>query len=246
MSVASVYLPAANMKNSCLYVGFIVCTLSMAGCSSNRVATHDLALESAISNETGYFKKPNLSGTWILNEALSDDPRKQIKAAMKNGRGSMGGKEGRGHGKGNGKGRGGKGRGSKGQDGEGDIERHANGQESPLKKIMDAMLLAETLELTHEEPLLFIITDGENRQRVYTDNRGSSISANSAMHQKVVTAGWEKDILFVEITSDSEPKLTQKYKLNTDPMQLLVSTTVQHSNLNSPVVIMRVYDPAIE
>ncbi len=224
------------MKNSYLYIGLVVCALSIAGCSSNRAPAQELAFEPASSNEAGLVEKPDLSGTWVLNEALSDDPREQIKAAMKKGRGGMGGKGGGGHGKGKGKGRGGMGRGGEGQ--------NAEGQGSPLKKFMKTMLLAETLELTHEEPSLLILTDGENQRRVYTDNRGSRISANSAGRQKVVTAGWERNILFVEITSNNEPRLIQKYKLNTEPRQLWVSTTVQQSNSKSPVVINRVYDPA--
>ncbi len=222
------------MKNSYLYIGLVVCAISMTGCSSNRTPAQELAFEPASSNEAGLVEKPDLSGTWVLNEALSDDPREQIKAAMKKGRGSMGGKGGRGHGKG--KGRSGMGRGGEGQ--------NAEGQGSALKKFMNTMLLAETLELTHEEPSLIIITDGGNQRRVYTDNRGSRISANSAGRQKVVTAGWERGILFIEITSNNEPRLIQKYKLNTEPRQLWVSTTVQQSNSKSPIVIHRVYDPA--
>lgn len=195
--------------------------------------------------------KPNLSGSWILNKNLSDNPQEKIKETMKQARSSKGGSrsstggfEPSGGRRGGGmKGSGGR-RGRKGDTSSDDQGGKSDGQDSAFRELQALLSVSETLVLTHEDPMLLIVTNNGEKQRIFTDNRGSSVSANSATQQKVTTAGWEKGILVVEITSNSGPQLIQRYRLITDPHKLLVSTVMLHPKLPKALLINRVYEPA--
>jgi hypothetical protein len=168
------------------------------------------------NGSSGQQAKPDLSGHWILNKELSDNPQERIKAALQQARNT-------------------KGESSSGRGG------RRSGQDSSFHKLQALLSASETLILTHKDPMLLIVTDEGRKQWISTDNRGASISANGGMQQKVTTAGWEQDILIVETTSDSGPQLIQQFKLITEMHQLLVSTAIQLPESSKAILINRVY-----
>lgn len=188
--------------------------------------------------------RPDLSGSWRLNREMSDDPRKKIQEAMQRvrsaNRGKGAGRGGMGRGGQRGGGMGGRPSGARtgGRD-RGRPERESTFQE--LKALLNG---SETLELTHKEPMLLIVTDGGKRQRVFTDMRGGSVSAMGSMDQSVTIAGWEQDILIIETTNDPHPRLVQEFKLDANTHRLLVSTVVRLPWSSETVSINRVYEAA--
>jgi len=173
--------------------------------------------------------KPDLSGTWHLNKELSDDPKEKMLEAMqeekKSKGGGMGRRGGRGSGEGRGRGGGGKSRGS--------------GSNRDILKFA----LSETLILDHKEPLLVIKNDKQQKQRVYTDFRTQSVSANGSINQKIVTASWEGDILIIETVSDTGPNMEQHYQLNSELKQLSIMTLVRTNLADKVISIYSVYQP---
>lgn len=190
--------------------------------------------------------KPILSGIWVLNKELSDNPHEKIRESReqtgnsksKNSMESSRGGKGSG-----GRGGGGKrGGGTKNAD-SGVKKASGGGQKSLPQELYTFLNTSQILELKHEEPLLTIIVKDGKRQRVYTDFRGASVSASGGMHQKVITAGWEGDVLVVETTTDSTSYI-QRYRLVSGDNRLWVSTTILTSSLSIPVKFNRVYELA--
>lgn len=179
--------------------------------------------------------KPDLSGTWILNKELSDNPQEKFKEIK-----PRAGKSG-GHGQ-SGKGSGGRRGGGKKNSNSGG-KGGGGGRGSLPQDLQQLLNASETLELKHEEPLLTIMTKDGQRQRVFTDFRGARISASGGMHQKVITAGWESDVLVVEITTNSA-SLVQRYKLHTVSRQLWIRSVILISSIAKPVQFNRVYELA--
>lgn len=183
--------------------------------------------------ETG----PDLSGTWVLDEATSDDPEEKLKEFReqmgKSGksRGRMGAASSPGSGPAGGM-RGG---------------AHTNRSKSRIPGSMPDPHVFETLnklisaprflELAHQEPELIITRDGERSQRLYSDNRGSTISLSKGVHQAVTVAGWENEDLVVETTRDGAPRIVQRFRLTSDANQLSIITEFTPPGLSSPVII---------
>jgi len=187
----------------------------------------------ALNTEKKMVIKPNLSGTWILNQELSDDPKEKLRTAMQDKKGSMG----RGKGEGGGRGSGGR----KGRGGESSGRSKNRGQRGLLK-----FALANTLILEHKEPLLIIRNERQEKQRVYTDFRTQSVSANGGINQKVVTASWEGEILIIETTSDTSPNMEQHFQLNEELNQLSVTTIIRMPQMDEVVSIYSVYSQKME
>ncbi|MCU7842024.1 MAG: hypothetical protein KZQ94_21970 [Candidatus Thiodiazotropha sp. (ex Troendleina suluensis)] len=194
-----------------------------------------------VKPNTSLPSKPNLSGFWVLNRELSDDAQNIIKESMQQARSSGkggfepsrrgGGIKGGGHRNG-----------TRGSHSSADRVRKSGGQEKALRELHVLFSKSENLLLTHDDPNLLIVTDDGWQQRIFTDNRGTSISASGGINQKVTTAGWEQNILVVETTSDSGPQLIQQYTMNIDPHQLIISTDIQLSELSNMISIKRIYE----
>lgn len=188
--------------------------------------------------------RPNFSGGWILNTDVSDDPREKAREAMQASRQSRGGGSG-------GMGRGGMGRGGKG----GGMGRGGMGGRGQGHQGMDGMYgsgslssgelsalfaPAQELHIKHQEPLLQITDENDQRERIFTDFRGGSISTNGGMAQRVSVAGWEGSALVVETTMLGK-KLIQNYQFDEETGQLVISTVAQVS-VAQPISYRLIYD----
>ena len=237
-----------DMNRRLLVSTFLCMSFVLPGCASDRSKTIDTGLKTGVGSDAGkraetepdstYPKsgevatllRPNFSGTWNLNKELSDDPRKKVQDAMKSLRNSRSGSSGT---KGGGRGGHRAGGPAGGMTGRGDSQ----------PEDMQALLRASsTLQITHEDPMLLVVTDDGGQQRLFTDFRGASVSAGGGMQQKVTIAGWEHGVLVVETTSNSGPRLIQRYKLNANTNQLMISAEITPPGLAEPVVVNRVYD----
>lgn len=182
--------------------------------------------------------KPNLSGLWVLNEELSDDPKDKMKE-FKSGtdQGYRGGSIGPGSDR-SGRGHGGRG----GRMGSGPRK---GGMDSSRTKMARVVHPARSIEIKHENPLMVIVDDQGRVKRLYTDNRGSSISASGGMNQQVSTAGWEKDELVVETTSVKNGRFIQRYKLEAGGSRLSLVTEMAMQKATKIITIRTLYDSSI-
>ena len=235
------------MKNTHTFL-ILACTcIIISGCISSHSKLTDTGSEKNPSTNSTSINKivrkqqipPNFSGRWILVKALSDDPQEKLKEMKshsgKSGKGkNMGGRQG-GKGKGNGSRQGG-GKKNNNSGGKGS----GNGQGSFPHELRVLLNSPEVLEINHKEPLLTFITKNGRRQRVYTDFRGTSISAKMDIPQKIVTAGWENEELVIETTFDSF-RLIQRYKLDAESRQLWINSIILTSSLPKKVQFNQVY-----
>lgn len=167
--------------------------------------------------------RTDFSGHWIFNAKASDDPQQKAKEAMKamqqesgGGRG-MGG-QGRGSGSGGGMG-GGMGGGHQGRGASGGMGGRG---EMPSRELSALMVPSEKLDITHEDPMLLISDENDQRQRLFTDLRGASVSASGGLQQRVSFAGWEGAALVVETTMIGGSRLVQNYQIDATTGQLMI------------------------
>jgi hypothetical protein len=186
--------------------------------------------------------RPDFSGLWALNAQASDDPLEKLKAAMQTrqsamggGRGMRGGSGGQGRGGGMGGGMGG------GRHGPGSPEGMAGRGEMPFHEMSALIAVTGSLDITHADPMLLIVDESQQRQRLFTDFRGASVSASGGLRQRVAVAGWEGTVLVVESTMSDDLKLVQHYQINADTGQLVISA-VAHPSEARPVPFRLVYD----
>lgn len=179
--------------------------------------------------------KPDFSGDWLLNTKASDDLREKAKEAaqasrqaMGRGRGMGGGPGGMGRSGGMGGGRQGRGGGMGGSGG------LSSGELSAL------LTPAQELHVIHQDPMLLIADESDRRQRLFTDFRGASVSANGGLQQRVAVAGWEGAVLVVETTTLGM-KFVQSYQIDGGNGQLAISSVAQVSE-GQPVSYRLVYD----
>lgn len=171
--------------------------------------------------------RPDFSGDWLLNTKASDDPREKAKEAAQASRQARGG--GRGMGGGMGGGRQGRGGGMGGSGG-----RLSSGELSAL------LAPAQELHITHEAPMLLIADENAQRQRLFTDFRGASVSTSGGLQQRVATADWEGATLVVEMTTLGK-RLVHSYHIDDGTGQLVISSVAQVSE-GQPVSYRLVYD----
>lgn len=171
---------------------------------------------------------PDFSGVWILNAKASDDPLEKLKEAMQASRqardGGSGGMAGRGGmGRGGGAGRGGM---SSGRQGGGGMK--GDGRLS-IVEWLALLSPAQQLHISHQDPMLLIANENDQRQRLFTDLRGASVSASGGLQQRVSIAGWEGAVLVVE-TTVRDKMILQSYQMDRGTRQLVVSTTSRISD----------------
>ena len=184
--------------------------------------------------------RPDFSGHWVFNAKASDDPQEKLKEAMKamqqaggGGRG-MGGGSG-GHGRGGGK--------SGGRQGHGASGGVGGRSEISPGKMPELTATPERLDITHEDPMLLIADENDQRRQIFTDFRGASVSVSSGLQQRMVVAGWEDGTLVVETTTDGGTRLTQSYQIDSETGQLLISAAARLAE-RQPVTFRLVYDRA--
>ena len=186
----------------------------------------------------GLPSRPDFSGLWFLNAKASDDPsdkaqaaRQAIKQARGSGHGMGGGSGGRGRGGGMGGGR----------QGRGSSEGMGGRNEMPSREISALIATAEKLDISHEDPMLLVIDENDQRQRLFTDFRGASVSVSDGARQRVAVAGWEGAALVVETSLNNGSKLIQNYQIDASTGRLIISAAVDLPDLQA-VSYRLVYD----
>lgn len=167
--------------------------------------------------------RPDFSGQWVLNAKASDDPQEKIREAMKTLQQAKGGGRGMGGG-GRGGGMGGGGMGG-GRQGRGSPDAMGGRGEMPSGELSALMVTAEKLDISHEDPMLLITDESGQRQRLFTDFRGTSVSASGGLQQRVSIAGWEDAALVVESTMPGGSRRVQNYQIDASTGQLMIITT---------------------
>jgi len=181
---------------------------------------------------------PNLTGIWVLNRELSQNPLEQLKQNRKKSNHSQSNKGMKGNDDHSGSGKG-KGNGNRRSDNSSKNKNKAGRNFLP-PSMQFFLNSSEKLTLKHEEPLLIINTT-EGQEKVYTDFRSPKISTNKDPNQRVSIAGWEDNILFLESTL-SAGRVIQQFNLKTSSDQLWVKTAILTPHLPKSVRFNRVYD----
>ncbi|HEX3554609.1 MAG TPA: hypothetical protein VIA62_15410 [Thermoanaerobaculia bacterium] len=197
-------------------------------------------LLSASASDRPEPQRPNLQGTWKLDEDLTarmrQDDRSQGGAEGFHGgmgrRGGGGGGMGRGGGRRGGGFPGGSPNGESGQPG----ERERQGEAAPSFAALDE------LTITQQGGQVTIADKAGNTRVLKTDN--SKVRDEKAPGGPVeLRASWDKDgILTVQVKPDKGPKRTESYILSNDGKHLYVTLTLDRNGRE--VKIRRAYDPA--
>lgn len=230
-------------------IKLLVCVIGTAlvsGCAShaqqsafanehpNIPATAREATATPTSDSLVGQEKSDLSGYWVLNRELSDDIKEKMRQIAE----TSGGK-GRGGARG---GMGGGGRGGDGPKGMPGGAQTKDAQGGSRNGLADLMRPSRVLRISHQEPMLTITNDRGRKKTLFTDNRGTSVSASGGMNQEVSTCGWEQGALVVETTLDSGQRLIQRYELEENGEQLSIIANMQTPKPTEVVAIKQVYE----
>jgi hypothetical protein len=222
----SMSCPARELIRRILLAGVVVGCFVVAGTRS-------------ASGQAG--RKPDITGTWILNRELSDRPG--TVAGRDGGPGDEGGRSPRGGGRG-GRGRGGPG----GMPGRGRFGGRG-GDQMPNQEEMEQMRAAMTGAM-RMSPRVIIVT-AETGYRV-TEDDGVSLripaegkkdigAVNGALFE--TTAKWQDGKLRVERKFKVGLKVTDEYAVAGEPRVLTVTSTVEGiRRRGDPPKVKRVYD----
>lgn len=182
--------------------------------------------------------RPDFSGHWVFNAKASDDPQEKVKEAMK----AMQQAQGGGRGMGGGSGRQGRGGGmGGGRQGHGSPGGMGGRSEMPAGEMSALTATPERLDITHEDPMLLIADGNDQHRKIFTDFRGASVSISDGPQQRVAVAGWEGAMLVAETTMNGGTKLIQRYQIDAETGQLMISSAAQLSGLQE-VAFRLVYD----
>jgi len=69
-----------------------------------------------------------------------------------------------------------------------------------------------------------------------------TVSASGALQGEVSTAGWEKEVLVVETTTDAGTRVLERYRLAAGGQRLLVTRELLTLQDSEPVTAETVYD----
>ncbi len=170
-----------------------------------------LALLMSIPGEVGAGRDvSDFSGTWQLNEDLSEDPRSKMGERMGRGGGGMG----RGGG-GMGRGGGGMGRGGGGM-----------GDPEPMRDRMRRMEQgSETVTILHVEPQMTIRTADGRERLIYTDGRKQERTGGVGPVE--TRAKWKKDRLIVRDRMETGMTITRTFFYVPEDRHLYVDTEIE-------------------
>ena len=199
-----------------------------------------LVVPTAARAEKAAGKHPDLTGSWTLNEAMSEnaqDKMRDLRSQRRAGRGGFGGPPpgtGRGGGVGGGGwSTGGRGR-SRGEPGDGpaDSDRDPAGPMATIDQGVDAIEIAQTEDQV-------AITYADDRLRIlFADGRKDE--RTGPMGAVVTTAKWNKDGELTVRSKTESGKITEVYKLDRDGARLLVDLTIDGPM--GEITFFRTYD----
>ena len=185
---------------------------------------------------------PDLSGSWTLNEAMSESGRDKMREKMANrrggrdsgrGGGGFGGPPGGGRGGGRGGGSGGGGRGG-GFGGSGG--RRGGDRGGPMVAIDEGV---DRMELVQTDDQLSITYSDDRLRILFTDGRKDK--RTGAMGDIVTTAKWNQAGELVVKAKTQRGKVTEIYKLDDEGERLLVDITIDGPM--GEITFHRTYDP---
>ena len=183
--------------------------------------------------------RPDFTGTWTLNEDLSEDPRTKMREAG-GGRGGRGGGGfgGRGGGEGGGGsgGRGGMGGGGRGRRG-GDGGSGERGGGDGAMRLGETLAAQKVLTISHKDPD-FVVTDLNGRSRTFfTDAR--KVEEERAEGTAKIQAKW-KDRSIVVATKVGDRETTDTYERAADGARLFLTTKIEGGR--APFSFRRIYE----
>jgi hypothetical protein len=184
--------------------------------------------------------RPDFSGTWKLNEDLSEDPRKKMQEA--GGGRSGGGFGGRGGGGGEGGGFGGRGGGGGGRGGMGGGGGRRGGDSGESSgdgtmRLSETLAAQKVLTISHTDPQL-VITDLNGRARTFFTDARRAEEERSEGTAKIQTK-W-KDRSIVVVTKLGDRQITDTYERAADGARLFVTTKMEGGR--APFSFRRVYE----
>jgi hypothetical protein len=184
------------------------------------VQSQDTAAQSA----TASAAKPNLAGTWKLNEQQSDDPRAKMREAMNANGGAQGdsgattrGRTGRRPGRGPG-GRGG--------------------------------MMAQFSQLTIDQTDKGVNVTGASGRLIATseppkeEQNGQDNNGRMMMRMPPAEAKWQGNQLVATSEGFGGGTITRTFELSPDGKQLYMTTKIENERFSQPVTYRLVYDPA--
>ncbi len=196
-----------------------------------------LAVPLSLAQETTQ-EQPNLTGSWALNEKMSDDIHQIMMKAMGGNRGA-----GRGSGgPGGGRGGGGGGGGGRGGNMGGQPGGEQSGSDSQAQKHAEEMKKQQSSLEIFQDGLELNITDGLDITRLlHTDGRSEKIWTQRG--EATASAHWDKNILVVEWKTGKDPKArSRNYELSEDGGRLTVSEKLPIPNSKDTVSAKLVYN----
>ena len=163
--------------------------------------------------------RPDITGSWILNQELSDDTDRQVEKAIKAGGGKIkrSGKRGKG--------------------------RHRGGPAD--QELYDHISYDEALHIHSRSPEYRLVYDDDFQRVFYSDGRGRVASASGSAtgeRQDFSFAYWEDHILVVESRPRDGGTISENYSLDAGTGQLRVELLLQPLSFLEPINIVRIYD----
>jgi hypothetical protein len=170
-------------------------------------------------------ERPDFSGTWKLNQELSEDPRDKMAESMSKGRGEGGGRRG-GEGMGGGMRGGGGGRGG--------------GREGMQERSRELEQRFQQFTIDHEDPTFRIRFADDSESAFFTDGRMTEDLEAGLLEAR---GRWKKGKR-IEIERDSPQggSITETYELSADASQLFVKTKMDGKGQSPKISFQRVYD----
>lgn len=170
-------------------------------------------------------EQPDFSGTWKLNQELSENPREKMAESMSKGRGGEGG----------GRGGGGMGGGMRGGGG-----GRGGGREGMEERLGEREARIQQIVIDHEDPTFRIRLADDSENVFYTDGRMTEDLEAGLLE---ATASWKKGRrIDIERESPQGAAITEKYELSDDGSQLFVKTKIEGSGRMPKITFQRVYD----
>ena len=170
-------------------------------------------------------EQPDFSGTWKLNQELSDNPREKMAESMSKGR----------RGEGGGRGGGGMGGGMRGGEG-----GRGGGRAGMQERFRERQERIQQFTIVHEDPTLQFRYADDSESVFYTDGRMTEDLEAGLLE---ATVSWKKSKrLEIERESVQGGEISETYELSADGSQLFVKTKMEGSGRSPKITFERVYD----
>ena len=197
---------------------------------------------SAAGEASGREDRPDLTGVWLLNWELSENPRAQVPSGAGDGdrrRRPVG--PGSGGGGFGGPGRGGFGgrSGRFGSPSPDDRDARALDRAAQFQTVADLLTAPRQMTIRHDaREILFTYDDGRYVRLVPDDRVHAGIAGGTRVTRQ---ARWEGDTLIAEIKLESNHKIVHEFALRLDGEQLVVTTTLEPRGSQDELKFRRVY-----